>query len=78
MVGALTGILSNTGKKSFWTTGAVIAVLIAVAAIVTYQMQGASYLTLGALAGFLVLKSDRKSEAAAEEAEEFDPFTLVD
>ena len=63
MAGTLTGIVSSAGKKkSFWTTGAVIALLLAISAIVTYQMQGASYLTLGALAGFQVLKGNPESD----------------
>ncbi len=66
LVGAFAGILLNTGRKTFWTTMAVMAVLIGIAAIVAYQAQGSDYLPLGALVGFQVLKSGPAGEVQSE------------
>ncbi len=64
LTGAFTGIISSAGKKTFWTTMAVIAVLIGIAALVVYQAQGSEYLSLGALVGFQVMKGSVESDSA--------------
>ncbi len=66
LVSAFTGITSSAGKKTFWTTMAVIAVLIGIATLVVYQAAGSDYLSLGALLGFQVMKGSSESGAQDE------------